>query len=225
MCDIDCISFAARQIHPREVKGCRILEVGSCDINGSVRRFLESWEPKEYVGVDIIAGPGVDVVCTADNIVSKFGENSFDIVISTEMLEHVRNWRAAVSNIKRVCKIDGIILITTRSFGMPYHSWPYDFWRYEKEDIEEIFADFDVLALERDTCDPGILLKARKPNEFQEKDLSKYHLYNIVAGRRCIDLSPDDLKTIRYQLLKARVKLKRTLIPAIKKLAKYLHLP
>jgi len=218
MCDITCILFAARQLLPKQVTGRRILEVGSYDANGSIRSIWETWEPAEYVGVDIISGPGVDIVCSADDIAAKFGETRFDIVVSTEMLEHARNWRVAISNMKRVCKCGGIILITTRSFGMPYHSWPYDFWRYEKQDMEAIFSDCEILSVEVDTGDPGIFLKARKPIDFCERDLSQYELYNIVTGRRCVDISPRDYRTIRYLLLRTRVTLKRTLRPAIRRL-------
>ena len=218
MCDISCIFFAARQLRPSEVAGRRILEVGSYDVNGSIRRIWETWEPTEYVGVDIISGPGVDIVCSSDDIVTKFGENRFDIVVSTEMLEHARNWRVAISNIKRICKCGGVILITTRSFGGPYHSWPYDFWRYEKHDMKAIFSDYEILVLESDTNDPGVFLKARKPIDFRERDLSQYELYNIVSGRRCIDISPRDYRTMRYLLLRSSVTLKRTLKPAIRRL-------
>ena len=216
MCDITCIFFVAAQLSPREVTGRRILEVGSYDANGSIRRVWSNWEPAEYVGVDIIPGPGVDIVCDASDIVTKLGENRFDIVVSTEMLEHARNWRAAVSNMKRACKPAGTILITTRSFGMPYHAWPYDFWRYEKDDMEAIFSDCEILALEKDTDDPGIFLKARKPNDdFQEKNLQDYQLYSIVSGERRVDIAPQDFRTIRYQLLKSRVLLKKTLKPPV----------
>jgi len=218
MCHITCIFFAGRQVHPREVTGRRILEVGSYDVNGSIRRIWETWEPAEYIGVDIISGPGVDIVCGAEEIVTKFGENRFDIVVSTEMLEHARNWRAAISNMKRVCNCGGIILITARGFGMPYHSWPYDFWRYEKQDMKAIFSDCEVLALEADTGDPGVLLKARKPIDFRERDLSHYELYSIVSGRRCVDIHPKDYRRMRYLLLRSRATLMSTLKPAIGRL-------
>jgi 2-polyprenyl-3-methyl-5-hydroxy-6-metoxy-1,4-benzoquinol methylase len=220
MCDTNCLYFVLKQLHPREIAGRSILEVGSLDVNGSIRQVWETWEPAEYTGVDITSGPGVNLVCSVEDLVAKFGSNRFDIVVSTEMLEHVRDWRAAISNIKRVCKDNGIILITTRSFGMPYHAWPYDFWRYEKEDMEAIFADCEILAVQADKDNAGIFLKARKPSDFREKDLSEHELYSIVAGRRRADINPEDFRTFRYLLCKTRVTLKRTIKPMIGRLLK-----
>jgi len=39
-------------------------------------------------GIDFIEGPGVDLVLDAHQLTSAFERNSFDIVVSTEMLEH-----------------------------------------------------------------------------------------------------------------------------------------
>src|SRR5712692_2990177 len=148
MCHKSLIVFGASILRMDEVKGRRVIEVGSRNVNGSLRPIIESWEPSEYIGVDIDKGPGVDLICDAKAIVEKFGEESFDVVITTELLEHVRDWRNAISNIKRVCKTNGIVLLTTRSCGYGYHGYPYDFWRYEVNDMKEIFSDSEIVVLE-----------------------------------------------------------------------------
>lgn len=72
------------------VKGGYVLEVGACDVSGSIRPIIsEAFGPAEYIGVDIVPGPGVDKVCAAEDLVAVFGEDRFDCVISTEMLEHL----------------------------------------------------------------------------------------------------------------------------------------
>ncbi|MEM2261178.1 MAG: methyltransferase domain-containing protein [Ignisphaera sp.] len=81
--------------------------------------------------------------CRPKKIVEYFGEESFDVIISTEVLEHVRDWRAVINNMKRALREGGIMYITTRSFGFPYHDFPYDFWRYEIEDMRKIFTIMD----------------------------------------------------------------------------------
>ncbi len=179
---------------PEDVKGKRIIDIGSYNVNGSFRPIFESWKPAEYVGVDIAEGPGVDVVCTAEETLAKFGPESFDMVISTEMIEHTRNWRKVISNFKNLCKPGGVILVTTRSYGSHYHAYPNDFWRYEADDFKNIFSDLIINKIDTDPVDPGVVIKATKPAGFKEIDLSNYKLYSIVTGQKMIDIDDKTLE-------------------------------
>lgn len=198
MCNTNGLAFSIRNLKRNEIEDKKVLEAGAYDVNGSVQSILKSWGPKEYVGVDITEGPGVDVVCDAGDLVEKFGNNRFDTVVSNEMLEHAREWKKVISNLKNVVKPGGVILVTTRSHGFGYHAFPYDFWRYELEDMREIFSDCEILVLEDDAQEPGVLVKVRKPEHFVEKDLSNYKLYSIVANKRVIDISDSSYRTVYY---------------------------
>ncbi len=212
MCHISVIVLAVKNLTKEEIRGRRVIEVGSYDVNGSVRPIIESWEPAEYIGADIRKGPGVDIVCDAENLVARFGKESFDVVISTELLEHVRDWKRVVSNIKNICKPNGIILITTRSYGFAYHGYPYDFWRYELGDIKQIFSDFQISALDRDYQAPGVCVKARKGEKFIEKDLSDFKLYSIVTNKRVNEIIDEDFRTFYFMRLALKEKLKNSLL-------------
>jgi len=203
MCSADCVTFAARALSSRDVRGKRVIELGSRNVNGSLRPLVLSKQPSEYIGVDIERGPGVDRVCSVCDVASKFGKESFDLAIATELLEHVRDWRSAVSNMKAILKPGGILLITTRSRGFPYHGFPNDFWRYGPEDMEKIFSDFDILALEKDPANPGVFLKAKKSNR-AEADISGHRLYSIIAGSRISELDDSYLRAPRFYLLVLR---------------------
>jgi SAM-dependent methyltransferase len=184
--NIAVLEFFIENAQKEEFENKRILEVGSKYVNGSVRPLIEKFfKPREYIGVDIEEGKFVDVVCDAENLVDYFGKETFDVVIATELLEHVKNWRKVVNNIKEVLKPNGYIYITTRSKGFPYHGYPYDFWRYEIEDMKEIFKDFEIIKLEKDPEAYGVFLKARKPKDYTSIiDLSEISLYSIVLGKR-----------------------------------------
>jgi SAM-dependent methyltransferase len=122
-------------------------------------------------------------VLDARDLIAAFGREAFDLVISTEMVEHVRDWRAVVSNMKGVLRPGGHLLVTTRSAGFPYHGWPHDYWRYQTEDMHRIFADLEILVIEPDPKAPGIFVFARRPEDFSEAtpDLA---LRSIITGRR-----------------------------------------
>jgi 2-polyprenyl-3-methyl-5-hydroxy-6-metoxy-1,4-benzoquinol methylase len=70
-------------------------------------------------------GPDVDEVCAAEKLVQRFGPDALDVVISTEMLGHVRDWRAVIDNTKSVLKPGGTLLFTTRSQGFAFHAYPF----------------------------------------------------------------------------------------------------
>jgi len=184
MCHSSALKFGEVCLNKSEVEGKRIIDVGAYNINGSFRATLEKLNPKEYVGVDIELGPDVDMVCDGNKLVEKFGRESFDLVVCTELLEHVIDWVPVISNIKNVCKRGGKILITTRSRGFPYHPFPFDVWRYEIEDMKNIFEDFEIEILEKDTQCPGVFMKARKPENFNEVDLKDYELFSVISDRR-----------------------------------------
>ena len=208
MCSVTCLNFAIRNLARADVAGRRVLEVGCRDVNGSVRPLVATLEPAEYVGVDIEGGPGVDVICSMEELEAKFGRESFDVVITTEVLEHVRPWRAAVSNLKAVCRPSGTILLTTRSLGFAYHAFPHDYWRYELGDMRALFADCHILSLESDPTDPGVFIKVRKPATFKEAELGNYELYSIVLNRRAVDVSDRNLTPLSLLRVRTREKLR-----------------
>ncbi len=184
LCHESVVDFVRANLSPGDIEGRRILEVGSRDVNGSVRSILMSLGARDYVGVDTEPGPGVDRLCDVVNLASDFSGQSFDVVVTTEMLEHVRNWSNAVSNLKQVVASGGLLVITTRSFGFPYHDFPGDYWRYELDDMHAVFRDFHIVKVIRDPQSPGVFFKGRKPPAFREISTSRFKLFSVVKAKR-----------------------------------------
>lgn len=188
-----CLQFGQKILTAANITGKRVIEVGALDVNGSLRPHVEALGPASYLGVDIAAGPGVDEVCDAEQVVERFGAEQFDVVLSTEMLEHVRDWRTVVRNLKGLVRPGGLLVATTRSWGFPYHGFPYDFWRYELEDMRRIFADFRIEDLRPDPSEPGVFLQAVKPVPFRESSLNDIALFSMVGRRRLAEFNPRSL--------------------------------
>jgi hypothetical protein len=144
--------------------------------------------PRSYVGVDIRPGPGVDIVCPAENLNRQFGDQAFDIVFATEVVEHIRDWRTAIENMMNLVRIGGVLLLTTRSPGYPYHGSPHDYWRYDASSFRAIFQGWSVVALEDDPHRPGIFVSARKL-EHKSPNLGWVELYSVALGRRSLDVT------------------------------------
>jgi SAM-dependent methyltransferase len=107
-------------------ESARILEVGSQNINGTLRDFASRYS--EYVGMDICPGPGVDVV-SADPYKFPFKGNHFDAVLSSSCFEHDQMFWLTFLEMVRVAKPRGYIYINAPSNGN-YHRHPVDNWRF-----------------------------------------------------------------------------------------------
>jgi SAM-dependent methyltransferase len=179
-------TFAIEQLAP-EVMGKVVLEVGSRIVQDTAQATLRPLAGR-YVGTDIGAGEGVDIVCPVEQLADRFGPASFDVVFATEVVEHVRDWRAAFRNMMAVLRLNGLLVITTRSAGYPYHGSPHDYWRYEAEDMRAIFTGWQLEGCEPDPQRPGILVAARKTTE-HEPALEPIALYAMATGRRVRDVT------------------------------------
>jgi predicted O-methyltransferase YrrM/SAM-dependent methyltransferase len=184
VCNPACIAFGRKQLGADEVAGKAVLEVGALDVNGSLRRHVEALGPEAYLGIDVEPGPGVDEVCPAERLLERYGRDRFDLVLATEVLEHVLDWRGAVDAMKGVLRPGGVALVTTRAPGFPFHAYPADYWRFDPALIEQVFADFELEALEPDPTMPGVFLKARKRANGAAVDLTGIEPVRVLPPPR-----------------------------------------
>jgi SAM-dependent methyltransferase len=105
-----------RRMFPEAFCGTKVLEIGSLDITGSVRRFFTDCD---YLGIDVAAGKGVDLVCQGQDYAAP--DASFDTVISCEAMEHNPHWRETFRNMVRLCRPGGLIVMSCASTGRAEH--------------------------------------------------------------------------------------------------------
>lgn len=99
-----------------------MLDVGGRNVNGSVHELFPVYS---VTTTDIIEGEGVDfVVDFSIKDIPKYLSwgSKFDIVISTEVLEHAPDWRNIVENMIESTKPGGWVVITCATTGRPPHS-------------------------------------------------------------------------------------------------------
>jgi SAM-dependent methyltransferase len=208
MPNVGATVFVAMSLERQNVVGKKVLDVGSYNYNGSVAPLVQSYQPSEYVGVDILPGPGVDIVCHGEDLVERFGAASFDIVLCVEVLEHAEHWRKVITNLKGVLRPGGHLIVTTRSYGYPVHGFPHDFWRFERIDFEKIFADMEIASIQEDNPEAGIFISAIKPQVFKENSLENIDLYSVLTNTRCIELPINYKKNAYYKKVALKQKLR-----------------
>jgi len=99
---------------PEFFKNRSVLEIGSLDINGSVRQFFEDCE---YIGCDLGEGKGVDVIAYGHEL--DYPDKHFDVSISCECFEHDKHWEKTFKNMTRMTS--GLVIFTCATEGRPEH--------------------------------------------------------------------------------------------------------
>lgn len=106
------------------------------------------------IGFDIQPGHGVDVVGDAHKL--PFENDKFDNILCTEVLEHLHSPHIAISEMKRVLKRGGKLILTTR-FVFPLHDVPNDYYRFTKYGLRYLFKDWEILEFEEETTTLGAI--------------------------------------------------------------------
>lgn len=129
--------------HP-EIHTC--LDVGSMEAGGG--RIRDLFEGKEYLGIDMRNGDGVDRVINAHDLSLYFPEESFDLVTCFDTFEHDTAFWLTLAEMKRVVKKGGWMMIGVPSRYCPEHNHPGDYWRFMPQSMKlffEGFTNFDMI--------------------------------------------------------------------------------
>lgn len=100
---------------------------------------------EDVLNVEIVAYPTTDVVAASEFL--PFADNSFDLVISVAVLEHVRDPFAAARELKRILRPGGRIFAAV-PFLQPYHAYPDHYYNMTAGGLRNLFADCDIERLD-----------------------------------------------------------------------------
>ena len=125
--------------------GKRVLDVG-CGVKPYYPFFAAA---SEYIGVDVQENPRADLTGAVEDL--PVPDASFDIVLCTQVLEHVDNPSRAVIELHRVTAPGGRVLASTHGV-MLYHPNPQDLWRWTHTGLERLFRESEWQSV---TVTPG----------------------------------------------------------------------
>ena len=130
----------------------RVVDIGSRQVQPGHLTHRTLIEPLNvnYVGLDIVAGPNVDLVMKKPYRLP-LKSNSVDIIICGQAFEHIPYFWITFMEMARVLAPGGIIIITAPSRGH-VHSPPTDCWRFYPDGMRALakFSDMELLFAETD---------------------------------------------------------------------------
>lgn len=127
-----------------------ILEVGSRDY-GNTQDFRGLFTGEQYLGIDMQAGNGVDLVLDLaddfESIDKALQGRRFKTVICMSVLEHCRDPFKMARNIQSLMVDDGILLVSV-PFAWEIHGFPDDYWRFTPSGVRILFPGLDFETFE-----------------------------------------------------------------------------
>ena len=129
--------------HAHYIKGI-VLDAGS----GDGERYKKFFNFDKYIKLDINKDNYPDIIGSVENI--PLDDNSVDSVVSTQVLEHVKNPNKVVDEFYRVLKPGGYCLVTVPQLN-ELHEEPHDYFRFTNFGLKEIFENsgFKVILIDR----------------------------------------------------------------------------
>ncbi|MEA2440798.1 MAG: hypothetical protein QOH76_2222 [Thermoleophilaceae bacterium] len=115
--------------------GGRVLDYGCADL--PYRRFFPA--DAEYVGADLTGNPHATLELNSDGTVPS-PDDSFDALISTQVLEHVTDPGLYLAEAFRVLRPGGRMLLSTHGTFV-YHPDPDDYWRWTCAGLQRTVRD------------------------------------------------------------------------------------
>jgi SAM-dependent methyltransferase len=164
------LGFALRMVLDLQLLTCtRFLRPHLQSMTGSVldvgcgempfRGFLPAGH--SYTGIDVAAADDFGMrqhaaVVAFDGLKIPFPDESFDHVLCTEVLEHAEDPLALISEMHRVLRRGGT-LVATVPFSARVHHAPYDFHRFTRYRLSEMFSNFEDVAIEERGDDLAVI--------------------------------------------------------------------
>lgn len=121
-----------------------VLEIGPDAVPSTYQRIVADGSIVWHT-LDIREDRGPLTYCAGSEYDFPVESNSYDIVLSGQVLEHVRQVWTWMRELARVCKVGGLV-ITISPVSWPYHEAPIDCWRVFPEGMKAL-CDYASLSV------------------------------------------------------------------------------
>lgn len=155
-----------------------------CDI-GNQGKDIPELHDKNLITLDITPDTGPDIVADVTTFNAHIPDGHFDVVLCTEVLEHVVQPFAAIQELSRITKLGGYIFITT-PLNARIHGPVPDCWRFTEFGLKVLLRDFETV-------------------EFRKLNTPGRNLFPLHYGAIVKKISPHDAETDPRKMTFSRV--------------------
>ena len=109
------------------------------DLGCGAMPYRPLFEPHvaSYLGVDLAENEGADIHFNPDGRSAPLPDGAADVILSTQVLEHVEDPAFYLAECRRLLKGGGLLILSTHGYW-PYHPSPNDYWRWTGAGLEKI---------------------------------------------------------------------------------------
>ncbi len=161
-----------------------IVEIGSYQVAGQDRigNLRQLFPGKEFVGVDMRPGPGVDWVADVENL--PLADGACGTVLALNTFEHVRRFWHGFEEMFRILRPDGALLVAV-PFFFHIHNYPSDYWRFTPEALNVLLEKYPrrLLGWQGPKKRPAMVWAVAFREEHPGFQAADFQRYRLLLGR------------------------------------------
>jgi SAM-dependent methyltransferase len=160
------------------VSGIKVLEIGPDDFPSTYKTIVgnscDHWDT-----LDLQRDDRLTYVATSEYSFP-IADHSYDIVLSGQVIGHVRKIWLWMKEVSRVCKIGGKV-ITINPVSWPYHEAPVDCWRIYPEGMKALCEEASLRVL-HSSFESLEVTGGKRPGVSSQNQSPRWRLANRAFG-------------------------------------------
>jgi len=163
--------------------GMRVLEIGPDGFPSTYRKIVND-NKIEWETLDMYVSEKLTYSSTSE-YQFPIPSDTFDIILSGQVIEHVRKIWLWIKEVARVCRPGGLV-VTVNPVSWQFHEFPVDCWRIYPEGMKALYED------------AGLVMKMSHFDSLEPYVRSSYHLVKqavrgLLCGRKVVGTVVDTI--------------------------------
>jgi SAM-dependent methyltransferase len=173
--------FARKGLHQHIVALAPSVHGRLLDVGCGSKPYQKYFEASEYIGLDM-QGRNKHADRSYDGKTFPFSDGEFDAVLTSEVLEHVFNPDEFLSEINRVLRDGGVLLLTV-PFVWDEHEQPFDYARYSSFGLRHLLEShgFEIIEHRKTMDDIRVIFQLVNAYIYKKTVTGSWRMYLLLT--------------------------------------------